>query len=230
MLLTENDCLAAIKRCIYRRVIPAEIYSDNSTIFSGTRGELEFGQATASHEFGDLISTFGKENNITWLTFPPRTPIFGGLCETAVKSLKRHMYRSIRRTKLFIKDFTLLLTKIEAILNSRPITSVSNDANDALALTAGHFLIGRPITALLEPKTIGKENFSMTRQKKRMGNLIRDFWKKWSTEYLSNLQQRKKRQTGKTSIEINDVVKIKEENTPPTLWPMGRITKFFDRK
>ena len=228
MLLTEDDCLVAIKRCIYRRVIPAEIYSDNSTIFLGTKGELEFRLATASHEVEDLIATFGKENNITWLTFPPITPIFGGLWETAVKSLKRHMYRSIRRTKLFIKDFTLLMTKIEAILNSRPITSVSNDSNDAL--TPGHFLIGRPITALPEPKTIGKENFSMTRQKKRMDNLIRNFWKKWPLEYLSNLQQREKRQTGKTSIDMNDVVKSKEENTPPTLWPMGRTTKFFDRK
>ena len=120
-----------------------------------------------------------------------------------------------------------MLTQIEAILNSRPITSVSNDANDALARTPGHFLIGRPITALPEPKTTGKETISLTRQK-RMDNLIREFWKKWSTEYLSNLQQRKKRQTGQTNIDINDVVIIKEENTAPTLWPMGRITKVFD--
>ena len=61
-----------------------------------------------------------------------------------------------------------------------------------------------------------------------MEHLIRDFWKKWSTEYLSNLQQRKKWQTGQTNIDITDVVVIKEENTPPTLWPMGRITKVFD--
>ena len=35
-------------------------------------------------------------------------------------------------------------------------------------------------------------------------------------------------QTGQTNIDINEVVIIKEENTPPTLWPMGRITKVFD--
>ena len=61
-----------------------------------------------------------------------------------------------------------------------------------------------------------------------MDNLIRDFRKKWSTDYLSNLQQRKKWQTGQTNIDINNVVIIKEENTPLTLWPMGRITKVFD--
>ena len=85
------------------------------------------------------------------------------------------MYRSIGKTKLFFEDFTKLLAQIEAILNSSPITSVSNDPNDALALTAGHFLIGRLITALPEPKTTGKETTSQTRQKKRMDHLIRDF-------------------------------------------------------
>ena len=228
MSLTKDDCLAAIKRFVSRRGIPDEIYSDNSTTFFGTKGELEFRQALATHEFEALISTFGKENNITWLTIPPRTPNFGGLWEGAVKSLKRHMYRSIGKTKLFFEDFTTLLAQIEAILNSRPITSDSIYPNDALALTPGHFLIGRPIIALPEPKTTGKETIFLTRQKKRMEHLIRDFWKKWSTEYLSNLQQRNKWQTGQTNIDINDVVIIKEENTPPTLWPMGRITKVFD--
>ena len=227
MSLTKDNCLAAIKRFVSRRGILDKIYNDNSTTFIGFKGE-EFPRALATHEFEDLISTFGKENNITWLTIPPRTPNFGGLWEAAVKSLKRHMYHSIGKTKLFFEDFTTLLAQIEAILNSRPITSVSNDPNDALALTPRHFLIGRPIAALSEPKTTGEETISLTRQKKRMEHLIRDFWKKWSTEYLSNLQQRKNWQMGQTYIYINDVVIIKEVNKPPTLWPMGRITKVFD--
>ena len=61
-----------------------------------------------------------------------------------------------------------------------------------------------------------------------MDHLIRDFWKKWSTEKLSYLQQREKWQKGQTNSDINDVVIIKEENTPPTLWPNGRIRKVFD--
>ena len=94
MSLTKDDCLAAIKRFVFRRGIPDEIYSDNSKTFIGTKGDLEFRQALATHEFEVLISAFGKENNITWLTIPPRTPNFGGLWEAAVKSLKRHVDRS----------------------------------------------------------------------------------------------------------------------------------------
>ena len=112
----------------------------------------------------------------------------GGRCQILETP---HVPQHWKNKTVFFEDFTTLLAQIEAILSSSSITSVSNNPNDALALTPGHFLIGRPITALLEPKTTGKETIFLTRQKKRMEHLIRDFWKKWSTEYLSNLQQRK---------------------------------------
>ena len=159
MSVTKDDCLAAIKGLVSYRCIPDEMYSENSTNLIGTKGELEFRHALATHEFEDLTSTFGKENNITWLTIPPSTRKFGGLWKTAVKSLKGHMYLSFGGTKLFFNDFTLFLTRIGAILNSRSLTSISNDANDSLALTPGHILIGRPITALPEPKKQEKKHF-----------------------------------------------------------------------
>ena len=68
-----------------------------------------------------------------------------------------------------------MMTQTEANLNSRPFTSVSNDASDALALSPGHFLIGRPITALPELKTTGKEATFLTRLKKRLEILSEAF-------------------------------------------------------
>ena len=101
MSLTKDDCLEAIKRFVSRKGIPDEIYSDNSTTFIGTKIELEFRQALATPESEDLISTFGKDNNITWLTIPPRTPKFAGLWEATVKSLKRRR----RRGKILSETF-----------------------------------------------------------------------------------------------------------------------------
>ena len=153
---------------------------------------------------------------------------FSRLLEAALKTVKRHMLGCIGRTKLFVKDFTKLLTQNETVLNSRPIASTSNDANDALAVTPGHFLIGRPVTALPEPKTTRKETTSLTQQKKSMDIFFRHFSEMWSTEYLSNLQQRKKWKTGQTNNEINVVAIFKKKKTQPTLWPIRLITKFFD--
>ncbi|GFV07440.1 hypothetical protein TNCV_1737951 [Trichonephila clavipes] len=50
-----------------------------------------------------------------------------------------------------LEEFLTIITQIEGILNSRPITPLSEDIDDLEVLTPGHFLIGRPITSISEP-------------------------------------------------------------------------------
>ena len=49
---------------------------------------------------------------------------------------------------LLLEDFTTLLTQIECMLNSKPITVMSTDANSVTALTPGHFVIGSLINVM----------------------------------------------------------------------------------
>ena len=188
--LTKEDCLDILKRFTGRRGTPQAIYSDNSTTFIGARGELEFRRLLRDEEFKDLVNNFASQNHLDWFTIPPRTPHFGGLWEAAVKSTKRHLYRTVGSTKLSTSAFTTLLTQIEAILNSRPLTAPSTDINDPLAFTPGHFIIGRAITAIPEPSS--PKNNTLSRHWRNIDKMIRQFWKKWSVEYLSSLQQRNK--------------------------------------
>lgn len=52
------------------------------------------------------------------------------------------------------------------------------------------------------------------------------FWVRWSQEYISQLQQRFKwKHTEDTNIKIGIMVLIKTENTPPMIWPLGRIAE-----
>ncbi|GFU11358.1 integrase catalytic domain-containing protein [Trichonephila clavipes] len=57
-------------------------------------------------------------------------------------------------------------------------------------------------------------------------NIKRDFWKKWSYDYISSLQPRKKWQDAQPSLKEDDIVLIKEEGSPGT-WPMARVLQVY---
>ncbi|XP_075241743.1 uncharacterized protein LOC142336715 [Convolutriloba macropyga] len=210
--LTKEGCLNNLKRFTGRRGTPQAIYSDNSTTFIGARGELEFRRLLRDEEFKDLINSFVGQNHIDWFTILPRTPLFGGL--------------RVESTKLSTSAFTTLLTQIEAILNFLPLTAPSTGINDPLALTPGPFIIGRPITAI--PESSSPKNNPLSRHWRNIDKMIRQFWKKWSVENLSSLQQRNKWRTENVQPAVDHIMIIKEDHTPPMCWPLARIIKTFD--
>ncbi|GJQ79263.1 hypothetical protein Trydic_g5506 [Trypoxylus dichotomus] len=58
--------------------------------------------------------------------------------------------------------------------------------------------------------------------------LFQHLWKRWSTEYLSQLQTRTKWYSNNESrLKEGSIVIVKEENLPPFKWKIGRIEKTF---
>ena len=94
---------------------------------------------------------------------PPRAPHFGGLWESAVKSAKNLLYKTISQASLTYEELSTLMSEIEAVMNSRPLTPISNDANDLAVLTPGHFLIGDQMTSIADPD-IKLENINLLRR------------------------------------------------------------------
>ena len=82
--------------------------------------------------------------------FSARSPHFGGLWEAAVKLFKRHSYRAVREALHTYDQLNTCIIEIEAILNSSPLTPLSFDPNDLIALTPAHFLIGDNLSNMPE--------------------------------------------------------------------------------
>ena len=74
----------------------------------------------------------------------------GGLREAGVKSFKHHFRRVAGGLKYTFEEFSTLLVKIEACLNSRPLSVQSENPDDLTALTAGHFVTERMLLAPAE--------------------------------------------------------------------------------
>ncbi len=147
--LSTQDFMATFCHFVARRDCPSHLYTDNGTNFLGAREEIrELQKLAESKETRQAMATFTQENEINWHNIPPRALHFGGLWEAAVRSMKTLLRKNLQPHALRFEELYTLLTDVEAILNSRPITPLhADEVKDCNYLTAGHFLIGRPLIA-----------------------------------------------------------------------------------
>lgn len=144
--MSTESFLAAFERFVARRGVPIEVHSDCGTNYVGAARQIK-------KLFNDTKTqdAFNSRTTCVWKFNPPAAPHFGGIWEAAIKSTKNHLRKVIGDQVLTMEELTTLFIRIESVLNSRPLTAVSNDPNDLNALTPGHFLIGQPLTAIPEP-------------------------------------------------------------------------------
>lgn len=144
--LTSDAFLNALKRFIGRRGVCSDIYSDNATNFIGANKKLldlkHLFQSTA--HLDKLYNALAKDC-IKWHFIPSRSPHFGGLWEAFIKSIKTHLYQVLGECYLTYDELNTILIKIEAVLNSCPLTHLSSNPLDTIRLTPRHFLIDEPI-------------------------------------------------------------------------------------
>lgn len=219
--LTTDAFLAALRRFVSRRGKCSNIYTDNGSNFLGARRCLnEMHKVLLSQTHNDDVAVALAKDGISWHFIPPSAPHFGGLWEAGVRSVKLHLRRVIGSSILTFEELYTLLTQIEAILNSRPLCSLSDD--DINPLTPAHFIIGEPLTAVPEPNLLDIPPNRLTHWK-HIQSMVQGFWKRWQMEYITTLQERSKWQHTKTDVKPGDLVVIKEPNLPPSKWLLGRV-------
>ena len=141
-----------------------------------------------------------------------------------VKSFKTHLYRIVGTTHLIFEELTIVLVRIEACLNSRPLRIIPRYDDEGIeVLTLGHFLIGRPIEALPD-SDISYRKLSILCLWHPCEVLVRHFWKRWRSEYLTSLNKFSKWRQPNMNLEVGDVV-LRKDNTIPTQWPIAKIVE-----
>ncbi|XP_075210253.1 uncharacterized protein LOC142317582 [Lycorma delicatula] len=183
--MTSTAFIAAFRRFIARRGKPKDVYSDNGTNFVGACKELRSEEIFKNEQLeSKLIDNFADEG-IHWHFQPPSGPHFGRLWELLVKLVKTHMRRVIGTSCLTLIEFSTFLTQIEACINSRPFTAISDEPSHLFPLTPAHFLIGDVLTSIPEQNL---QSLPVTRLShwQQIQQRIQHFWSRWSREYLNS--------------------------------------------
>lgn len=211
--------ILSLRRFVSRRGKPHSIFCDNGSNFKGANNEINRIIRSSRAQVTDFASNEG----FRFIHSPAYSPHFGGIWEAGVKSAKYHLKRVAGNASLTFEELTTLFVQIEAILNSRPLTPLSSDPIDPSPLTPGHFLIGRPVSAVPSlPITAKRPNrYQLIEQ------LRQHFWDRWRREFVAELQQRTKWKTRQRELQVGDLVILKEDNLPPLQWRLARIVKLF---
>lgn len=111
---------------------------------------------------------------------------------------------------------------MEAVLNSRPLTPLSDDPTDCQALTPAHFLIQGGLHVAPEEDLIQCKPHYLRRWQ-LVQQMAQNLWSRWSKEYVTRLQNRPKWWRSQPDLAPGRLVLIADDNLPPLKWRLGRI-------
>jgi transposase InsO family protein len=219
--LDTDSFLNALRRFIARRGYPLTLHSDNATNFVGGKREL-------SKSVNDLdvqqIEKFCVMNNIEWSFNPPCASHMGGTWERMIRTVRKVLTGLLNNTlshRMYDEMLETVLCEAESIVNSRPLTKISDDLNDLSPVTPNHLLMIKKHVAL--PPGVFQESDMYRKRWRAVQFIVDQFWKQWLKQYIPELQCRSKWLKKEKNFKVGDLVLISDENTPRGVWPMGIV-------
>lgn len=117
------------------------------------------------------------------------------------------------KPSLTYQKLVSVITRIEAIINTRPLTTVSGDVRDFSSLNRAHLTLGRPVFNLPDIQKDDSINENATRQCYRnQQRIVNYFWKRWRGQYLNQLSVCQRWPEEQPALKVGDVVLISEDN------------------
>ncbi|XP_078698382.1 uncharacterized protein LOC144925949 [Branchiostoma floridae x Branchiostoma belcheri] len=217
--LDTDSCIDALRRFIARRGQVKQIWSDNGTNLVGAKAELKKEIAGWNQ---DKIKDTLLQKEVDWKFSPPKGSHFGGVWERQIRTIRQVLNAIMKKSPLDDEGLHTLLCETESIVNGRPITAVNNEVDDLEALTPNRLLTMKMKTSL-PPNLTSKDDMYARRRWKQVQYLADLFWRRWSKEYLTSLQERQKWSKQRRNLAVGDVVILKEEQCPRGTWPLGRV-------
>ena len=172
--LTTDAFINALRRFVARRGKPIRLFSDNGTNFVGAYREL--GDALRELHSRRAMRGYLLCNGIQWTFNLPAASHMGGIWERMIRSVRRVFNSVIRNTVLNDSELNTVMCEVKSVINNRPITPVSDDTEDAAALTPNH-LLSLGVTGT-PPPAVNDKTDEYRRRWRFIQTLVNRFWQR----------------------------------------------------
>jgi hypothetical protein len=212
--LSAPTLIRGIQRFLCRKGYPEQFISDNGGSFKAA-----------------ILKDFLRRNYIRWKYILELSPWWGGFYERLVKVVKGALRKVCGHAKLSYDELLTILVEIEQMMNSRPLTYLSEENLEAI--TPYHLMNGRNIAVRgdhVVRQYCSNDAVNVENRTKYVAALIEQYWRRFYHEYTTELRESMLYDKNRRSEPIlirGDVVLIKEDKVKPMHWKKGRIIELI---
>jgi hypothetical protein len=185
------------------------VYSDNGTNFVGIDNAF-------AHLDWEKISKHCAIERIDWRFNPPTAAWWGGWCERLIRLLKQLLHKTLGKASLTY-ELETVLCDCESVINSRPLTYVSEDIKDLTPIMPNMFLLDLKGVGLADCDAVDSDR--RNRWARYRQQVKESLHKRFKREYLGQLVLTAKRKGRK--LQPREVVLLGAENSKRIDWPLA---------
>ncbi|KHJ80573.1 Tas retrotransposon peptidase A16, partial [Oesophagostomum dentatum] len=238
--LSTTAFIQMLRRFFSRRGIPKSITSDNAPTFA--LGEEILTDFLLSACENAEVAKELSNREITWKKITPFAPWQGGFYERLIKSVKCSLYKTLGKSPPTAEELATTLIEIEALLNTRPLTYLSNDINELEILRPIDFLQKDLVVTYPWEENKEKDASFLSPEEKRAletkteatkailssCKATEKFWKLWQGQYLPALREKHvlqlaQKKGGVREPKVGAVVLIQDAIQPRYTWKIAVI-------
>lgn len=231
--LSAETFILCFRRFVARRGLSQRMVSDNAKTFKLAKKVIE-------RTLGDpIVKKFFTNLQLNWSFNLEKAPWQGGFFERLIQSAKRCLKRTIGNAKLSYEELSTVVTEVELILNSRPLTYVSTEDLEE-PLTPSHLITGRRLLSfpgvgnkcIEDPdyQVVARSPAELSRRMLHLNRIIDHFWTRWRKEYLTELREvhsRKQSNSSGSEVAVGDIVLVNDPDHPRTFWKLVRVMELI---
>ncbi|XP_077379067.1 uncharacterized protein LOC144019709 [Festucalex cinctus] len=221
-----SSFINALRRLFAIRGAAKLLRSDCGTNFVSACRELQIDKRDCNNP---KINSFLKDNHCIWEFNPPHASHMAGSWERMIGVTRRILDAMLLECKNATLTHEVLVTfmaEVTAIVNARPLTTVSTDPQNPVILTPAMLLTQKVGIPPIPPSQFEARDLFRA-QWRRVQYLADVFWSRWQKEYIAGLQERRKWRIVKPNLQPGDVILLKECFEHRNEWPLGLVTNTF---
>ncbi|XP_003739982.1 uncharacterized protein LOC100900450 [Galendromus occidentalis] len=230
--LSTVEVLEALKKFLNRLRSVRTITSDNGLSFQRASEELKLIHENVKN--GEIRRRI-SDLMIDWKFIVPMARNFGAFYERQIQTIKRPFRKILASAVPHFRDLEIILSGIEAMVSSRPMTTIASGADEIEALSPADHLSGYRGRTIIpehisEPsKASDADKIVFSRRWKYQQRILSSYWKRYHDEYLQYLKTaHKQTPVAARPLKIDEVCLLKGESYKRAFWPLCKVIALPD--